>query len=220
MTRTALTAALLGVLAATCNPVFAPPLRSLDYGAPGRLAAGEGEVGTGVTLFVTHGLLAAFPVGDEASVEAAFDWVPLALGDRRDAWAMGSLGGRWRVVSLPDREAGGWAVDLEAGAGAGVGGADRSDRSWWDIPAGGVYFGVGGGYHLGAHVALYSRGRFQAVGARGIPTTVWWSGKLGSEFTIGPIFITLGLGGAGYANADDVQPGVLAELLIGGKFPL
>ncbi|TNF37465.1 MAG: hypothetical protein EP329_03110 [Deltaproteobacteria bacterium] len=219
MSRMTLTLVLLCGLATACNPVYAPPLRSLDYGAPGRLEPGRAEVGTGVSLYLTNSVLAGFSLLDGLSLEVAFDWVPAAVGDSRDAWAMGSVGLRYELTGAAGSTRTGWRADVEVGAGGGVGGADQSERSWWDIPARGGYVGLGVGHRHGRWT-LYARGRCQVVAADRIPMTVWWTAKLGAEWSSRSAFVALGFGGAGYSNRDDSEQGVLAELLIGGKFGL
>jgi hypothetical protein len=104
-----------------CNPTFAPPVRATHYGAPGRLQAGQLEIGA------TAGGTGGQSAGGPQLSYAIRDWVAieggsnLALTSEQQNWAMGYLGPRFTYTphrGQPSR----LILDLELGVGGGVGG--------------------------------------------------------------------------------------------------
>lgn len=165
---------------------YAPPVRSLNYGAPGRLRQGDLEISGGIAG--TGGVVAgggwlAYGVRDWASVELGFD----AL---RHGWAMGFLGGRFTHAPKRERTLHG-ALDGEVGVGMGAGGENscsfddkHCDRRRWDKHAAfGGYLGVGAAYHF-SFFALYARGRAQQTFSDGLPPTLWGTLHGGLQFRI------------------------------------
>lgn len=166
---------------------YAPPVRSVTYGAPGRLRQGDLEIAGGMAsaaaaAFSGGGWL-AYGVRDWASVE-------LGLDAQRNSWGMGFLGGRFTHAPKRERKLHG-ALDGEVGLGMGAGGNDDCDfndkhcdrRSWNQRAAFGSYLGGGAGYHF-SWFALYARGRIQQTVSDGLPATVWGTLNGGMQFRI------------------------------------
>jgi len=219
--RLAAAAAVVPLLAAlSCSPVFAPPARSVAYGAPGRLRPTERfEVGGAVT---TPG---APVVGDPYAGVRLTDRVALELGaslsllqDEDLSFGIGWLGVRGTLFDGRDGGDRGGVVDGEAGVGLGAGGI----RHYWsgshdeddgiaplDRLAGGVYVGSGQGYQAARWFTVFLNERIQLTGAENVPATFWWSALLGFEFTAGPVSLWFSGGGAGYVNSIDAALGPL-----------
>ncbi|MCA9708576.1 MAG: hypothetical protein KDK70_22190, partial [Myxococcales bacterium] len=107
-------------LVIACAPTFAPPIRTVHGGAPGRLDPGDMELGLGSAgLGYVPGGMGGGSVGYAARPHLTVE----GGVDGGSAWTLGWGGvrvpGRWRL-----REPWlGVAVDGEAGVGAGVGGS-------------------------------------------------------------------------------------------------
>lgn len=177
---------LLGtVLLAGCA-AYSPPVRSLGYGAPGRLRQGDLEIGGGFAAApapAAGGGWLAYGVRDWVSIEAGAD-------GSRGGWGMGFLGGRFTHAPRRERKLHG-ALDGEIGVGIGAGGShdcplddtscDR--RAWHRRIAAGGYLGGGAGYHF-SFFALYARARAQPTVADGLPFTLWGQAQGGMQFRI------------------------------------
>lgn len=236
-----LAAAVAAFVVAGCNPTFAPPVRSANYGPPGRLRAGEAEVGGAMTIpFVTGGPYFGLAVLDQLSVEVGGEFAAIAGNEEGESgWGLGWLGLRG---TLPYDAGDGFrlAVDLEAGGGLGVGGSlcDNAHHSGdeWDTecPVGEQWDGVnwanrlaGGGY-VGLGLGLtwdwfstYLRTRHQFTKAENIPLTYWYTVSLGVDFLILDRFnIYASYGLAGYQNDYDEEPAwpFLGEIGMALKF--
>lgn len=175
--------AVLVGLALGCAP-FAPPMRVMHGGAPGRLDPGDMEVAGGPAGMIAEGGVApsfgggglGYAVREHLTVEGGID----GAGGWTIGWGGVRVPGRWWMgsgVSL--------AADGEVGLGAGVGGDDSDDcdgsgcvsdgRRWQNRPAGGGYLGGGGALRLWP-VSIYLRTRAQLSAAKNVPTTQWISG--------------------------------------------
>src|SRR6478672_10153729 len=129
------------LLLAGCLPTYAPPVRALHAGMPGRLGGGQLEVGGtvgGVTVPETGGPHLALGLSDRMSIEAGgnFDFLS-------GKWAMGWGGARlctWKGLGIGRKV----FIDVELGTGYGAGGQNgRSGRDWTSLRAFGVYAGGG-----------------------------------------------------------------------------
>lgn len=168
---------------------YAPPVRSLTYGAPGRLRQGDLEIAGGAA-----GIIAPGSAGGGWLAYAVRDWASVELGvdASRNTWAMGFLGGRFTHAPKRERKLHG-ALDGEVGVGMGAGGeaycaysstSPRCDhRNWNQRVAFGSYLGGGAGYHF-SWFALYARGRIQQSMSDGLPATVWGTLHGGLQFRI------------------------------------
>lgn len=215
----ALTSLALLALAAclcACNPVYAPLIRAAQYGAPGRLQGGRGEVGTTAAgMGIPNDLVphVGFGIRDWAALEFGGNYLP-------GEWATGWIGPRFTWAPHPERPIR-LALDGEFGVGGGRGGdlhgnpypesddcgSDCDGRQWQDRVAGGGYagFGIGGHFHW---FALYLRGRLEVSKATHIPVTYWPSGGVGMEFDIARIVQLSASGGLlGYRNEADAEMG-------------
>lgn len=217
-------AALLAVVAwglAACNPVFAPPIRSVEYGAPARVAPGHGELMLGTNTLFTTNLHVGVSVTEDIAIEGSFDMPLLGVVEREDSWAIASTGFRWTPARPGAESHEGWAADVELGVGAGVGGAEGKSnaRAWWQIPAGGMYVGGGGGFHAD-WISFFARARAQVVGAKDLPATVWLSSRIGVEVEFGPVPLMFSTGVSAYLNEKEVMWSPLADLTLGVTFDL
>lgn len=197
----------LALLLAGCNPTFAPPVRTGMYGAPGRMRDATFELGASGNQRGSGGLFEGFVVAPGVQVEVGGE---LSALDRDGQWALGWVGARTTFDQLREEGGNGASFDLEAGAGAGVGGrlAD-DDTEWFDRPAGGGYLGAGVAWHA-EWFAAWGRARVQLTGAVDVPATLWYQALLGPEAAIGPVSVYLAIGWAGYVNdADDNSGGLL-----------
>ena len=164
---------------------YAPPVRSVTYGAPGRLRQGDLEIAGG-----SAGAIAPGGTGSGWLAYGVRDWASVELGvdASRKGWAMGFLGGRFTHAPQRDRKLHG-ALDGELGVGMGAGGnCDYNDtrcerRNWNQRVAFGSYLGGGAGYHF-SWFALYARGRIQQTVSDGLPATLWGTLHGGLQFRI------------------------------------
>lgn len=204
MVRALLVAALfLGGCAA-----HAPPVRSLGYGAPGRLRQGDLEIGGGFASVPTPaagGGWIGYGVRDWAAVEVGVDG---SIG----SWAMGFLGGRFTHAPHRERKLH-FAIDGELGVGLGAGGyanclanqAVCDERRWSDRLALGSYLGGGAAYHF-SFFALYARARAQPTIAEGLPFTLWGQAQGGVQFRIArtlDLFSSVGVAGLVNGRRED-----------------
>jgi len=92
-------------------------------------------------------------------------------------WWMGWAGLRVTRVVAP------FAIDGEAGLGAGVGGIGYPpQKRWFEEPAYGGYLGLGVGVRAAPWLGLYARARAEA--SNGIRYTLWTTAVLGAELSI------------------------------------
>jgi hypothetical protein len=180
MMRPWLTAAIGLVIG--CAP-FAPPIRTMHGGAPGRLDPGDMEIGGGPAGLIAEGSSQPFMGGGGVGWAARPHLTVEGGIDGSDAWTLG-----WGGVRVPGR----WAMrpgvqlaaDGEIGVGAGVGGdgckeygtsdCEPDGLAWNERPAGGGYLGAGGALRLWP-VSIYLRARGQIAAAKKVPTTHWAS---------------------------------------------
>lgn len=210
---------LIGVpLLAGCFPTFAPPIRGLHAGMPGRLGAGQLEAG------ISAGGLAVPEVGGPHLAFGLRDWLGVEAGANYNLAAGWNWLTGWGGVRLtrqgPTRSTVRLIGDLELGAGAGVGGRvydscanfnDRSGRTiptchameWTRVPAYGIYEGFGLGLQW-TWLGVFVRGRLDASASGVAPTTLWPTAMLGVEVRPRRWF-SFGVGGgyAGYWNQPD-----------------
>ncbi len=183
---------------------YAPPVRSVTYGAPGRLRQGDLEIAGG-----SAGAIAPGGTGSGWLAYGVRDWASVELGvdASRKSWAMGFLGGRFTHAPQRERKLHG-ALDGEVGVGMGVGGNDdcsggqRSCDShrWNQRAAFGSYLGGGAGYHF-SWFALYARGRIQQTVSDGLPATLWGTLHGGLQFRIArTVDLFAGTGLSGFVN--------------------
>ncbi|NVB37317.1 hypothetical protein G6O69_05705 [Pseudenhygromyxa sp. WMMC2535] len=181
----------------------APPVRMGQYGAPGRMDAGMVEAGGGVDLYglaLSGGPSLGYGITQKVSVEAGAE---VAEGERAIGWA----GARYTPLH-PDGRRFALTLDLEGGAGAGVGGRRCDDEGCDDDaadfrrPAGGGYLGVG----LGGKLAWFSpwlRLRTQVSVAEEIPVTSTTTAMAGLQFSIAEVaHIYVSSGGYLIANRE------------------
>jgi hypothetical protein len=193
-------ALLAAVLPSACVSI-APPVRTGHYGAPGRVEAGmvevAGDVAWGPDL--AGGPLLGYGISDAVSVEAGAEV-------SRDTRAIGWAGARYTPLR-PDGRDFAFVLDLEGGAGAGVGGQRCNDEGVCESraqdfrrPAGGGYVGLG----LGGKIKWFwpwLRLRTQASGAQGIPITSLTTAMVGVQFSVASlVHIYAGTGGYLLAN--------------------
>jgi hypothetical protein len=192
---------------AGCTAVYAPPVVTTSYGAPGRLEGETFEIGGAVMSF------SGAPATERAAVRVTDD-VAIELGanqavadDGAAGWALGFAGIRCTLFD-PDARGeseSGVAFDIEAGGGLGVGGENLqgadSSRSPWTRLAGGGYLGFGLGLTR-PNWATYVRLQSQATAADGVPLTLWWSALWGLEFGADPFDIHLDVGAIGFSNRE------------------
>ncbi|MDD5308613.1 MAG: hypothetical protein PHU25_14945 [Deltaproteobacteria bacterium] len=223
--RTSITV-FLAVACSSCT--FAPPIRSVHGGAPGRVSAREVEVGAAANLYPgvrweretsTPWLSPALSYGivDTIAIEAAADVTTF--------WRMGSLGLRLTPLQKKDKLRR-FSYDFEIGGGAGVGGAlycedDTNDckgnykedkRDSMERIAAGGYAGVGFGYRW-SWFGVFLRGQYQLTGATNVPLTQWLSFAAGPQFTIfDGVYIYAAGGMWGWVNQMDDGHDGLAEI--------
>ena len=218
--RWAITATLTLLSVAGCNPTYAPPIRAVTYGAPGRLPQGRMEIsGAALVPWAVGGPQLAVGIRDWLAVEGGAN---LYLLDGHQRWTLGHGGLRFTASqsrSLPAR----LAFDFELGAGGGLGGvvhgndpgdASSDGRAWNDRIAWGGYQGIGFGLHA-RWFAIYLRGRVEESTATNVPLTIWGSGTLGLDFDIvHRVVLSVAGGAAGYWNNTQSQAGVLGQAAI------
>jgi len=182
--------ALLSSVTIACNAAYAPPIRSGQDGAPGRLHQGDLEATGTVNAYLTGGPDVSYAVSDLVGVEGGAEISPV--------WAMGFAGSRFTYQARAKDDEGnlgkGFALDGGGGIGAGKGGSK------------GLTTYAGGGYLLGGvayyfpYIAFYARTRVEQSFAAGLPPTMWWSTTGGAQFWVGPFALFAETGGAGYSN--------------------
>jgi hypothetical protein len=215
--RALLPGALLAVAASGCNPTYAPPVRAVHYGAPGRVREGDVEVGgtlAGVFNPTAGSLYVAAGLRDWVSLEAGSTVVVAPTGPTPLAESiMGWVGPRF---TLPRRAHGvSLLLDGELGLGAGVGGelcimtasngtvCEPDGRRWYNRTAFGGYQGGGLGFGV-EWFSLYGRARIEESVATAIPVTYWPSAMLGVGFELGSrVSIDAGGGYMGYFDEKD-----------------
>jgi hypothetical protein len=198
------TLTMAAVLALSGCVSVAPPVRSVPYGAPGRMQAGMVESATEAAYgpdAAGGGSMIGYGINDDITVEGGGE----LFGNR----AMGWLGTRWTPLRPEGRDFA-FVLDVEGGLGAGVGGQRCEDdadgnpceSTFEDFrrPAGGGYFGLG----IGGKIRFFSpwlRLRTQATAATGVPITSITTGLLGLQFSIASlVHIYAGSGGALVVN--------------------
>lgn len=197
------------VVAAGCNPVFAPPMRSVHFGSPRTNTGTRVEVSGAGNLLGSGGPTVSLPVSPRLAVDLGSD---MRFVDNEN-WIMGTAGVRYTAVGdIADPT--GFFLDLELGGGAGTGGVDdgesnttTADISWTNRFAFGAYGGVGVGYNFFSWFGWFVRGRAQVTKAEHIPTTFSGAGVTGPQFNIGPVSIHASVGIAGFCNSTDSQVG-------------
>lgn len=204
MSRSSLRLALLGLtttLSSACVSV-APPVRTNHYGAPGRMEAGMVEAAAGIDygLELSGGPLVGYGISDAVSLEVGGE-----VGDFPRA--IGWLGARYTPLRPAGRKLA-FVLDLETGAGAGVGGnrcvdsVCESPALDWQRPAGGAYFGLGIGGKL-AWFWPWLRVRTQVSGAEGVPVTSLTTAMIGVQFSISSLaHLYAGTGGFVIVNQE------------------
>lgn len=212
----------LACVAGGCYPTWAPPVRALEYGAPGRLEEGRLEVS-----LQAGGIIIPDTLNVHAGVGLT-DWFALEAGANvQTAFKMGFGGVRFSLV--PNREH--WhhfVGDLELGVGGGRGGQYQScranqppnDTSYGpcdgvndnDRHAYGEYQGIGLGYKV-KWFTFYTRTRLEVAWAGQIPITYWPSFTVGFEFDLKRAFaFSLSGGYIGYRNSFDREDGWFYQL--------
>jgi len=202
------------VASSGCNPTYAPPVRAVQYGAPGRVRQGDVEIGgtmagvynpTGGSLYVAAGLR------DWVSLEAGSTFVVAPTGPTPlPESIMGWVGPRFTLPRRPDGVS--LLLDGELGLGAGAGGelcitvsggrvvCEPDGRRWFNRAAFGGYQGGGLGFGV-AWFSLYGRARVEESVATAIPVTYWPSAMLGLGFELTPrLSVDVGGGYLGYFN--------------------
>lgn len=159
----------------------APPVRMAHQGAPGRVGAGAFDIASAVTS-VSGGETLGYGISDRLAVEGGVE------SNFTDI-VIGFAGVRYTPLH-PGRRKIALVLDLESGAGAGVGGTRCDDESSCSRPeqdlrrpAGGGYVGMG----FGAKIHFFSpylRVRQQLTGARDVPMTSYTSALGGVQFAI------------------------------------
>jgi hypothetical protein len=212
--------------ASACNPVYAPPVRAVHYGAPGRLHEGELEIaGTlaGITTPTAGSVHLAYGVQDWASAEVGGTFV--SEDGTRNMSAMAWAGPRFTLPRAPHGAS--LLLDMELGIGAGVGGelcpadaktCEPDRRQWHDRTAFGGYEGVGLGVGY-KWFSIYARGRVEESVATNIPVTYWPSAMLGLGFdATRSVSLDLGGGYVGYRNGESVWDGWFYQAALAVRF--
>lgn len=211
------------VMGSACAPIYAPPVRTGNFGAPGRLPAGQMEVAAATAgALAPYGLAGAnvgYAVRPDLIVQGGVD---TGFNDFALAWGGVQLP---RKLQLSRR----WslAADLELGLGVGVGGrndcddpdaCDVDDIAWFRRAAGGGYLGAGGAVRFGP-VSLYSRARAQVTDASGLPMTTWVSLFGGFHVHIvDRADVWAGVAGAQYSNRFETARGLATEVGLAFRF--
>lgn len=213
---------LLGGITSACNPVFAPPIRSVHLGSPRSTQPRAVEVSGAAGIPWGNGAATlSIPVAEGVWLDGSLDMRYLDP----EQWTMGNVGVRFVLFQEPDKVTGFFA-DVELGAGAGVGGVDEREgpgareMQWHERFAYGAFAGMGAAYHVTTWFAWFARGRVQVSKAEFIPTTLWASGVTGPQFTVGPVSLYLSMGAAYYLNDVDEEVGLLPEAGLSVRFPL
>ena len=191
----ALTATAALTLLTACNAAYAPPIRSGQDGAPGRLHEGDLEATGTVNMGLTGGPDVGYAINDVVGVEAGAEISPV--------WALGYAGSRFTYQGRAKDDEGklgkGFAADVGGGVGAGKGGSNG-----FATYAGGGYL-LGGVAYYFPYVAFYARTRVEQSFATGLPATLWWSTTGGMQFWAGPFALFAETGGFGYSNDTRAQ---------------
>jgi hypothetical protein len=230
----ALPAALVAAATSGCSPVYAPPVRAVAYGAPGRVRAGDVEIGgTMAGVYTPNAGSAHIAVGvrDWVSVEGGGTFAVAPAGPQQGAFVMGMgwLGPRF---TLPRRRYGvSLLLDAELGLGAGVGGegctTNASGATTCVSPGTRAAFGgyQGGGLGFAYQwFSLYGRARLEESAANGLPVTYWPSALLGLGFDLTPrnvnprLSLDVAGGYLGYFDAKDSQTGWLYQTGLSLRF--
>ncbi len=204
-----------------CNPVFAPPIRSVHMGSPRPTRPGAVEVSGAAGVPYGNGaatvsLAVADAVWLDGSVDMRF------VGDEK--WTIGNAGVRFMLFQEPGKETG-FFMDIELGAGAGAGGVDQGrydteeklankpeeNPDWNNRFAFGAFAGAGAAYQVTGWFSWFLRARVQVSKAEFVPTTLWVSSLTGPQFYVGPVSLYLSCGVGYYHNAMDEQVGLLPE---------
>ena len=189
-----------------CYPTYAPPVRVPHGGAPGRLGAGQIEVGADAATEpgfhrISGGPRVSAGLTDGLTLELGGESGRWIRGDRDEAflWALGF--GGIKVTPLRKMMLGVELVlDIEAGAGLGRGGElygnsenpdaevlvdgyDPDGLSSAERFAWGGYAGVGFATRWEV-ISLFVRTRYQLTGASNVPPTHWISLSLGPEVAV------------------------------------
>lgn len=189
---------LLGAMG--CNPTYAPPIRGLHAGMPGRVDRGQLEVGGtvgGWYLPTTGGPHVAYGVTDRLVVEGGAN-LNLVDGLWATTWAgirllrARSLGREVHLVG-----------DLELGTGVGLGGRASDTLPWTSRYAWGLYQGLAVGLRS-RWFGAFLRGRLDESESNATAATIWPSVMLGLEARAGR-HLVFGLGGGrmAYWNEKD-----------------
>ena len=207
------------ILTAACNPVYAPPVRSIHGGGPRRSFDGA-TLDLGDAEVTIPGIQGRLPVTGFLATELGAE---VASG----TWKMGHVGARLTGPIGADRAGQRAAADLELGAGLGSGGengmdgGDGSMDPTSDELAYGGFVGAGFGTH-GDGFGGFLRVRAQLTRSEddAIPDTLWWSAVAGLQFGHGSRF-RLVAGAAGYGNElqDEVIPVVEFGFELGRREP-
>jgi hypothetical protein len=209
------------VLAGACAPTYAPPVRTIHGGAPGHLDHGDMEIaGASSGVFWPWGMgggTVGYAIAPSLVVTGGVD----GGSEHVLGWAGVRAPFRWYLrprISL--------VGEGELGLGAGVGGANRCDRSecerddmkWYRRPAGGGYLGAGGAARFGP-ISIYTRARAQLTGAENVPATQWASvfgGLHGHILDRADLWV--GTAYAHYSNGLDSASGIVTEIGLGFRF--
>lgn len=197
---------LLGTLAlAGC--VYAPPVRSVHYGAPGLIGANERAIQASFSHQTDDGLLSGSQFNHwSGGVNIAY---PLAQGlhfegsgDFSDSWAVANGGLRLTSKIAGVRDANvrrGAYFDLDLGLGGGVGGHQYAVTgkgaglqvaevgSPWTRPVLGVRGGAGIGWWISNEWAVFARGQAQDTWAADIDATRFLTVVAGPQARFGAV---------------------------------
>jgi hypothetical protein len=164
---------------------IAPPVRIGQYGAPGRMQAGMVEAGVNGNYWIdpSGGAMLGYGVNDLVAVEGG--------GELSTNRGIGYLGARVSPLRGEGRDYA-FVLDVEGGAGAGVGGQRCSSDATapcestaqdFRRAAGGGYLGIG----VGGKIKFFYpwlRLRTQATAATGVPFTSLTTAMFGLQFSI------------------------------------
>ncbi len=204
----------LTLVCASCTATYAPPVRYFTPGAPGRIKAGDYEVG--------------FSFFSASLTTGLYDWLSTEVGVEYQALSVMGFTG-FRLTASASKYL---VSDFEFGAGLGLGGSRCGNQEYddayasctWDGLdsldrfAGGGYFGLGA--RLGTdELSMYFRGRGELTKATGVPLTVWAGGLMGLHVTLGRLLgIHCGFGYGGYWNEIDSRGSILLEFGFAFRF--
>jgi hypothetical protein len=208
------------VALAACSPTYAPPVHTVQGGAP-RPAFESFMVDVADVDAVIPGAAGRIPVTRHLAVEVGGDVAGRFSRDIEANWKM-AHGGLCAASAV-----GGGALDVELGGGIGSGGvyrsADRDGSDGSSALAWGGYLGGGYGRH-GELVGAFIRTRAQLSASRDdrLPLTRWGSAALGIQIGTdsGPRF-RVAAGVLAYDNQRDAGAAPLVEigLELGGGPP-